>query len=267
MAWLTIPASVLAPEATLHLHTEGDSGPLVVLLHELGGSTRTWQSIAYALSARYRVAAFDQRGSGLSEKPMRGLTMEVFADDLAAVCRALAPGGKAIVAGLAMGAVTALHAAARHPKAIAALALISPAAAIVDSARAYLYDRAALVERQGMRAALESSFANAFPAFCRDSAEATEYRHRFLSNSPQAYAATSRALARFGGYTLGDVACPALLVSGRHDFIWPPEHGAALAGDLDHAHAAVIEDSGHFPPLQAPAACLRLIEPFLADHT
>jgi 3-oxoadipate enol-lactonase len=259
--WLSIaPASGL--QAELRYRMWGECGPLVILLHELGGAMWSWERIAPGIAkAGFRVVAVDQRGSGASEKTSTSYAMEVFADDLAEMCRILSPDAPVLFGGLAMGAVTGLHFACRYPDLAAGLALVSPAATLRERARQYLLARAALVESKGMRAAFAASFDNAFPAFCRNDDVTSGYRGQFLANCPSAYAATSRALAEFVDYPrLEDLATPVLLVSGQHDFIWPPEHGAALAKRLRSARLVVTE-TGHFPPLQAP----NVVENLLVD--
>ena len=43
-------------------------GPVVVLMHELGGTLDSWDEVAPGLSENFTVLRYDQRGSGLSEK-------------------------------------------------------------------------------------------------------------------------------------------------------------------------------------------------------
>jgi pimeloyl-ACP methyl ester carboxylesterase len=45
------------------------SGPPLVLLHGLQGDRTTFGELPAALAAHFTVLSFDQRGSGLSEKP------------------------------------------------------------------------------------------------------------------------------------------------------------------------------------------------------
>ena len=50
----------------------GGDGPVVVLVHGLGGSLYGWRAQIRALAdSGYRAIAYDQRGAGLSEKPAR----------------------------------------------------------------------------------------------------------------------------------------------------------------------------------------------------
>jgi pimeloyl-ACP methyl ester carboxylesterase len=52
---------------SIHYQLAGE-GPSLVLLHEMGGTLDSWDGLFSALSQRFRVLRYDQRGSGLSEK-------------------------------------------------------------------------------------------------------------------------------------------------------------------------------------------------------
>jgi pimeloyl-ACP methyl ester carboxylesterase len=75
---------------------------------------------------RHRCVALDQRGFGKSDKPLQDYTIEGFADDLAASCRALGLVAPVLV-GHSLGGAVVLATAARHPELPAAIALCDPA--------------------------------------------------------------------------------------------------------------------------------------------
>ena len=53
---------------SIHYEVEGRRGPVVVLLHEMGGTLDSWDAVAPGLAENYRVLRYDQRGQGLTEK-------------------------------------------------------------------------------------------------------------------------------------------------------------------------------------------------------
>src|SRR4029434_7767300 len=55
--------------AKMH-YLEAGSGPVVILLHGLGGSTANWAPTIAPLAQKYRVIVPDQIGIGKSEKPL-----------------------------------------------------------------------------------------------------------------------------------------------------------------------------------------------------
>jgi proline iminopeptidase len=63
---------------------------------------------------------------------------------------------------------------------------------------------------------------------------------------------------------LAEVHMPVLVLAGRHDFLFPPEHQAILADRLPDARLEIIERAGHSPHAERPAETLAAIQRFLA---
>jgi pimeloyl-ACP methyl ester carboxylesterase len=101
------------PRATLVLH------------HGLASSQRIWDLLLPSLARRFRVVTFDARGHGRSAKPTSGYGFATTTADLAAVVRATRLRGRpVVVAGHSWGAMVALEAAVRHPRAVAGIYLV-----------------------------------------------------------------------------------------------------------------------------------------------
>jgi pimeloyl-ACP methyl ester carboxylesterase len=62
---------------------------------------------------------------------------------------------------------------------------------------------------------------------------------------------------------LSYVRVPTMIIQGRHDRARTPEHGALLRDRIARASLAVIEDAGHTPQLEQPAAFHDIALPFL----
>ncbi len=62
---------------------------------------------------------------------------------------------------------------------------------------------------------------------------------------------------------LGEIKVPALVVAGRHDFLFPPEHQAILADRLPNARLELIERAGHNPQMEQPAVTIDIVRRFL----
>jgi proline iminopeptidase len=63
---------------------------------------------------------------------------------------------------------------------------------------------------------------------------------------------------------LGRIIVPTLVMAGRDDFLYPPEHQVALAHGISNSHLEFIERAGHEAPSERPAEVQRLIREFLA---
>ena len=63
---------------------------------------------------------------------------------------------------------------------------------------------------------------------------------------------------------LGEIAVPTLVMAGRYDFLFPPEHQAILADRLPDAKLVLVERAGHNPHMEQPAEVIRTIRDFMA---
>ncbi len=66
---------------------------------------------------------------------------------------------------------------------------------------------------------------------------------------------------------LGEIVVPTLVMAGRDDFQFPPEHQAALAAGIANARLEIIEGAGHNAPSERPADVIRAIRDFVAATT
>ncbi len=62
---------------------------------------------------------------------------------------------------------------------------------------------------------------------------------------------------------LGAITCPTLVLCGRQDTLTPLEIHREMAGAISGARLAIIEDSGHLPPLERPQAVTALLRDWL----
>jgi len=65
---------------------------------------------------------------------------------------------------------------------------------------------------------------------------------------------------------LGEITAPTLVMAGRDDFIFPPEHQAELAAGILNARLRIIERAGHNPQLERPADVFEAIREFIPAH-
>jgi proline iminopeptidase len=66
---------------------------------------------------------------------------------------------------------------------------------------------------------------------------------------------------------LSQIKTPTLVMAGRYDFLFPPEHQAILADRLPNAQLRLIERAGHNPQMEQTAEVIEALKIFLADVT
>jgi 3-oxoadipate enol-lactonase len=249
---------------SLHYALAGQRGPVVVLLHELGGTLNSWDAVAPRLAGRFRVLRYDQRGAGLSEKVRREFTNDVLVDDFEALAKNLGLDPPYHFVTVAAAATQALRFLEKHPDQVGALALCNPAPGVDPSRAAALDERAAFAMREGMRASLPTTLDISYPATLGEQAAYEAYRGRYLGNDPVGFGYGFRALARTTMvHMLPQIRCPTMVVAGRHDTVRPHAGSAELAKKIPGARFELIE-AGHFMPTQGPEPLVALLEDFLA---
>lgn len=246
---------------------ESQAAGAVVLIHELGGSIASWDGIVSALSASRRVVRYDQRGHGESEKVRAPFSLADQVDDLRTLLDALSLNQPCWLVAAAAGAAIAVEFAARYPARVAGIVMCAPALDVDPSRRGYLRERAQRARTHGMRAIIDSTLDQSWPAVLRDDSRALDayraYRARLLANDPVCYALANDALSDIDLHAqLPALRCPCLLLAGEHDLQRPPARVAAQAALIAGSTFDTVP-GGHLMAVQKPAQVLDRIQAFI----
>jgi 3-oxoadipate enol-lactonase len=237
----------------------------LLLIHELGGSLEFWDPVLPAFQQAFRVLRYDLRGFGMSEK-VTTLRLDDLLGDIVGLLDALAVTEPCHVVGPALGAGIALAFAARHPTRLRRLAVSSPATGVPSERRGLSLQRAEMVQRGGMRAAVEQSLNRSYPERFRDDPQRFEqYRRRWLANDPEGFAAINRMLTEMDlTQQYSRITCPTLVIGCTYDTIRPPHEVEPIARQIPGARY-IEAASGHFMPHQTPKLFLETVLPFLQE--
>jgi 3-oxoadipate enol-lactonase len=251
------------PDVSLHYCVSGSGPRSLVLIHELAGTLESFDHVAPRLEADFRILRADQRGAGLSEKVRAPFGLGDLVADTRRLMQAAGLKPPHYVAGIASGAAIAAAWALRWPREVAALALCAPSLGTDPDRRHYLLERSEIAKRAGMRAIVDMVFERTYPPHDRGDPQAyAEHRARFLAIDPVCYANANRMLAEVAlESSLQQIACPCLLLAGRHDQMRPPAQVERYAALFRRAELAII-DSGHIMVVQAPDAVAQAMRTF-----
>jgi pimeloyl-ACP methyl ester carboxylesterase len=108
----------------IEVETRGHEGPVLVLVHGLGASGRTWSPLSELLAASARVVVPDLRGCGASSRGTAPYTLARAADDIEGVARALGL-ERYVLVGHSLGGVIVQELLTRHLASVAGAVLIS----------------------------------------------------------------------------------------------------------------------------------------------
>lgn len=103
------------------------NGPAILCLHGRWGRGETWVDFMQHYGEKYRVLAPDQRGHGLSSKPVGKYTAQEMASDMVRLLDHLQL-ESVILVGHSMGGYNAAYLAAKYPQFVKALAILDKSA-------------------------------------------------------------------------------------------------------------------------------------------
>ena len=248
-----------------HLAVEiAGTGPAVVFLHGIGGTSNVYQVQADALSSEYQVIRPDFAGAGRS--PGGGeISIDSHMFDVAAVLHALGA-GPAVIVGHSMGTLVARALAARHPARVVGLALLGPVRPPDAAGREAIKARAALLRAEGPAAIADAIVARSLSPGTRSARPeiAAFTRELVMRQDPEGYARNNEALAAAADPGPVDPGLPLLLVAGRDDTLSPPAVSEQIAAAHGSADVRVIDGIGHQIPLENARRTTELLTAFVA---
>lgn len=250
---------------SLHYELSGDTGPLVVLTHGLGGRLTFYDPHVQALARRYRVLRWDLRGAGSSAKPPGPYSPSLFARDLAGLLDALGETSAHIV-GHSGGGVVAQRFALDHPERASSLVLVSTSSEVGQQAGAAWNRLADTIEQRGFGPSDRDPDPRGFgPAFATAHPEVVRaFAAQIRENDPRAYAATARAFGSFDFTAeLAALRTPTLILQGLADQLTPPGGSVILSRRLSRSRLVMVPDAGHNLPIEMPALFTTAILAFL----
>lgn len=241
----------------------GDSEDALVLIHGLGASADRWEFVAPILERRYRLIAPDLVGFGYSDKPSADYTPEFFADFLEDLFEDLGL-KKMYLMGSSMGGQIAVEFAAKNPRLVDKLVLVSSSGMMKHSTPALdTYVMAALYPNkdtasEAFRVMSASREANAriVDSFVK--------RMR-MPNAKMAFISTVLGLKNSDTITenLESLKSPVLIVWGSRDPVIPVQYAKEFASSIKDSNLCIMEGSGHTPFVDSPERFSEIVIEFL----
>lgn len=256
------------PGATLSVNDVGQGLP-ILFVHGFPLDHTMWREQVADLSRDHRCIVPDLRGFGQSTVTEGKVTMEQFADDLAALLDALQITEPIVLCGLSMGGYIAWPFVRRYSARLKSLILCDTRAAPdPPEAAANRLRLADDVVRLGPEVVVKAMLPKLIaPGFrVREPAWIEEVRQVMLATNSHGIAAASRGMAERADARpwLATIECPTLVLVGEQDVISPPAEMSEIASALPHASFRVIPDSGHLAPLENPQPVNEAMRAFLA---
>ncbi|MFC3713350.1 pyrimidine utilization protein D [Sphingoaurantiacus capsulatus] len=225
-------------------------GDALILSAGLGGSGGYWAPNIPALAARYRVIAYDHRGTGKSERDSAPpADVDAMADDILALMDGLGI-ERAHVMGHAAGGVMGLSLALRAPERLGKLIVVNGWSK-PDAHFARCFDvRLALLRDSGVEAYVRAQPIFLFPAAWisenSDRLDAEAVGHVAHFQAVSMLEARIAALRAFDiDDRLGEIGIPVLALAAEDDMLVPAPCSHRLAAGMPNATLASMQWGGH----------------------
>jgi len=232
-------------------YVEAGSGPNLILLHGLGGSSQVWQFNIGPLAEKYHVFVPDQIGFGKSDKPLVNYRIRTYVDFLDQFCKQLKIERPTLIGNSMGGWIAAIY-AATYPDRVDKLVLADAA----GYAPPKDFDTRAFfalnpTTREEMKILSAKVFYN--KAFITDAAIDQAMAARLGAGDGYTIKTITESIIRGEDY-LDDIVTkikqPTLIVWGRQDGLVPLSEGERFHKDIAGSTMIVFDQCAHVPNIE-----------------
>ncbi len=262
---------IKAGNINLSYETYGDGEPLLLIMG-FGMSGAGWIPSLPFLSG-FKCIYFDNRGTGLSDKPEGIYTVEGMADDASNLMRALGI-AKAKVFGVSMGGMIAQELTLRHPQQVAKVVLGCTMAGgpTTKMAAPEILDKL-ITGSKIMATDPEKGFDILMPLLmpAEFTAAHPEIKAMMVAGAkmmpptpPETADRAMLGVAQFNAYDrLPQIKCPVLIVHGDKDVLVLPENAKLIKSRIPQAELYMIAGAGHAFQVTDPVGSFQKIVDWL----
>lgn len=256
-------------DINVHYDIQGRGEPLLLIMGYSGSGFMWGEEFLHPLSRHYQVIYFDNRGTGLTDKPDTEYTIPMMADDAAGLLSYLGL-PSAHVFGISMGGMIAQELVLRHPQQVKQLILgctfcggpqaIQPPPEVIEK----LMIPPDMPREEAVRRQWPVVFSPGF--IKRRGAFLDRMTERALAHPTPLYVMTRQmvAIQNFNTHErLGQITAPTLVVTGDEDVLVPPANSNILAERIPGASLKIVKGAGHGFFWEAPQEVIALTREFL----
>ena len=230
-------------------YEEHGSGKPVFLIGGLGSTLQSWDDQVLVYSKHFKIVVFDNRGSGLSEKPDDPYSTEDMADDVVALADFLGI-EKASFVGKSMGGMIAQWIGIKYPERVEKLVMGCASARRDDVGNLILETGRHISEKAGMEAVwLMALFLGYGRKYIEDNLVEIKERLSRINTSPEDIAAYHGQCGACEGHETSDllsrIKAPTLVMFGTEDNITDPKRAAEVAELIPNSTVRAFEGAGH----------------------
>jgi len=238
----------------LYYELQGKEGaPWLIFSHSLACTVRMWDPQIAAFKDRYRILTYDMRGHGQSAAPAGPYTLDMLADDVLALMRALKI-DRACYVGLSIGGMIGQHLALKEPKHFEKMVLADTGHTQTPETIKQWEERIRIAQAQGMKPLVAGTMERWFTPAFRDRPQAQRIAELIAATPVAGYVGCGQAIMKLNTTArLKDIKLPVLAITGEADaaaggtkYIGEHLPGAKFVNIPQAAHIANIEQPEKF---------------------
>ena len=249
-------------------------GNSMVLIHGFSDNLTMWFNQTTELSKNYQVLAYDVRGHGQTQTPGLEFSMDLFADDLKELLKALKI-EKACVLGYSMGGRIALQFALKNPDMVSGIVFANSGIIGPDFQIPAEQAKEMMERRQQMMDVFNTGDINLIadlmaerslsPGLKEKNSELfNKYKNVKLKNDPEFYSAIMDAMMQSmtSPPDLSKLRCPALIIAGEYDGFMSIDVAKYMEKTIKDSET-VIFPTGHASAIEVPELFNKAVLNFL----
>jgi pimeloyl-ACP methyl ester carboxylesterase len=242
-------------------------GKTLVLIHGFTDNLNMWYNQVPEFTKQYQVLTYDVRGFGQTEKAAAPYSMDMFAEDLHELLKALGI-SKACVLGYSMGGRIALEFCMKYPQEAAGLIMANSVvgAPVTPDREERTKMMMEMIQSGNNEMISEIMTVNSFSPGFKDKDPATfnQYKAVKLQNDPSGYLPVMMAMgaAAQTPVDLGLIKCPVLILAGTDDIFMPLSVAEEMHKKIPGAVLKTFP-TGHIAAIEAPGEFNQAVLEFL----
>ncbi|HXF04151.1 MAG TPA: alpha/beta fold hydrolase [Blastocatellia bacterium] len=257
-------------DVEIYYDVQGKGEPLLFIAG-FGVGHWVWFRQVPSLSQQFRTIVFDNRGIGSSGDSQAPYTIEMLADDAAALIEGLGYGSAHIV-GASMGGFIAQELALRHPACVRSLVLACTSFGGPNHVPAspevlkFFLSPADINSEERIRQGQEIAFTREFIAAHPDVVEMVIQLRLTHPVSEETFRRQVQAVMSFNAEDrVARITAPTLVITAAEDVLIPPENSRRLAARIPGARLTIFERGGHAFFIERAEAFNRAVADFISD--
>ena len=257
---------ITANGISIHYMLEGaESAPVITLSHSLATDLTMWDPQMVSLLKSYRVLRYDTRGHGKTEAPQGPYSLELLAEDVLGLLRALGI-EKTLFMGISMGGMIGQVLGLKSPDLLRGLVLCDTSSRVPEEAKPIWNERIETVQKKGMESQVDVTLERWFtPSYRKDHPEVVEKITAMIrATNAQGYIGCGHAIRDLNlTEKITAIKVPTLIIVGEDDPGTPVAASQVINEKIKGSELVILKSAAHLSNIEQTEAFNKAVLKFL----